>query len=142
MRAPLWLDLDGAVNARDLGGLPTVDGGETAFGVVVRADALAGLMPTGWAAAHAHGIRTVVDLLGPDQRRADTRARLAALGHDDNPRIEEILVTNGTTNRAEVLSAAASVEVATALRGAGVTDQQLSPVRDRLRPPLPRPPHE
>lgn len=40
MRAPLWLDLDGAVNARDLGGLPTVDGRTTRPGVLLRADNL------------------------------------------------------------------------------------------------------
>ncbi|MEO3812690.1 tyrosine-protein phosphatase [Sphaerisporangium sp. B11E5] len=35
-----WIDLDGAVNVRDLGGLPTVDGGTTRFGRVLRGDNL------------------------------------------------------------------------------------------------------
>ncbi|MFC6081865.1 tyrosine-protein phosphatase [Sphaerisporangium aureirubrum] len=35
-----WIDLDGAVNVRDLGGLPTLDGGTTRFGRVLRADNL------------------------------------------------------------------------------------------------------
>lgn len=35
-----WIALDGAVNVRDLGGLPTVDGGTTRFGRVLRADNL------------------------------------------------------------------------------------------------------
>ncbi|SDK86569.1 Protein tyrosine/serine phosphatase [Nonomuraea maritima] len=38
-----WIDLEGAVNARDLGGLPTRDGGRTRFGRVFRADNLQGL---------------------------------------------------------------------------------------------------
>lgn len=242
------LDWDGCYNVRDLGGLPTVDGGETAYGAFVRSAAPHELMPTGWAAAHAYGIRTVIDLLGPDQRRPDahprpadlvtvniplddvldedfaaawvgtglwataayfapflaryperiaavvraiaaagpggvlvhcgrgrdrtgvivftlltlagvapvaiaddyeisnderTRAMLVALGErDDYDPIVRILAEARTTNRDEVLTAAATVEVEAVLRGAGVTPQELVAVRDRLRPPGPRPPHE
>ena len=32
-----WVSLDGAVNVRDLGGLPLQDGGTTAPGVLLRA---------------------------------------------------------------------------------------------------------
>ena len=35
-----WLDLDGTVNARDVGGLPTVDGRTTRSGVLLRSDNL------------------------------------------------------------------------------------------------------
>ncbi|MFI0450046.1 tyrosine-protein phosphatase [Actinomadura sp. 6N118] len=35
-----WIDLDGAVNVRDLGGLPTADGGTTRRGRVLRSDNL------------------------------------------------------------------------------------------------------
>ncbi|TYB68387.1 tyrosine-protein phosphatase [Nonomuraea sp. PA05] len=38
-----WIDLEGAVNARDLGGLPTSDGGLTRRGQIFRADNLQGL---------------------------------------------------------------------------------------------------
>ncbi|GAA4219654.1 protein tyrosine/serine phosphatase [Streptosporangium album] len=38
-----WIDLEGAVNVRDLGGLATVDGGTTSFGRVYRSDNLQGL---------------------------------------------------------------------------------------------------
>jgi protein-tyrosine phosphatase len=40
-----WIDLDGAVNVRDLGGLPTHDGGATRPGRVLRADNLQDLTP-------------------------------------------------------------------------------------------------
>jgi protein-tyrosine phosphatase len=40
-----WVDLEGAVNVRDLGGLPAGDGGRTASGVLLRADNLQGLTP-------------------------------------------------------------------------------------------------
>ncbi|WP_113701475.1 tyrosine-protein phosphatase [Nonomuraea lactucae] len=38
-----WIDLEGAVNVRDLGGLPTSDGGVTRYGRILRADNLQGL---------------------------------------------------------------------------------------------------
>jgi len=41
-----WIDLDGAVNVRDLGGLPTRDGATTFFGRVLRGDNLQGLSAT------------------------------------------------------------------------------------------------
>ncbi|MGN9841746.1 tyrosine-protein phosphatase [Nonomuraea sp. H19] len=40
-----WIELEGAVNARDLGGLPTRDGGVTLRGRIFRADNLQGLTP-------------------------------------------------------------------------------------------------
>jgi protein tyrosine/serine phosphatase len=39
-RTDRWLHLHGTTNTRDLGGLPTVDGGETAFGRILRSDNL------------------------------------------------------------------------------------------------------
>jgi protein-tyrosine phosphatase len=56
------IDWDGCVNVRDLGGLPTDDGGETAFGAVVRADDIGGLTAEGRHALLAYPVRTVVDL--------------------------------------------------------------------------------
>ena len=35
-----WIELDGVVNARDLGGLPTAEGGTTKAGVLLRSDNL------------------------------------------------------------------------------------------------------
>ncbi|MGH2787757.1 MAG: tyrosine-protein phosphatase [Actinomycetota bacterium] len=65
------LDWEGCFNVRDLGGLRTVDGGETRSGSLVRADGLNRLTRNGWATLEDHGIRTVVDLrneeeIGPD----------------------------------------------------------------------------
>jgi protein-tyrosine phosphatase len=40
LRTDRWLHLDGTTNTRDLGGLPTVDGGETVRGRVYRSDNL------------------------------------------------------------------------------------------------------
>jgi protein-tyrosine phosphatase len=62
------LDWEGCANVRDLGGLPTVDGRETAWGAVLRGDAPDSLTPAGWDALLAHGIRTIVDLRNDDER--------------------------------------------------------------------------
>jgi protein-tyrosine phosphatase len=58
-----WVDLHGAVNVRDLGGLPLRDGGTTAAGVLLRADNLQDL--TACDVTHLVddlGVRVVVDL--------------------------------------------------------------------------------
>jgi protein-tyrosine phosphatase len=64
------LDWDGCANVRDLGGLRTVDGRETAWGAVVRGDTPDNLTPAGWDALIAHGIRMIVDLRNDDERTA------------------------------------------------------------------------
>jgi protein tyrosine/serine phosphatase len=69
----LW---DGCLNVRELGGLPTRDGGETRLGAVVRADSVRQLTDEGWQALVEHGIRTVVDLRGQDERADDPPAEL------------------------------------------------------------------
>ena len=53
---------DGCLNVRDLGGLPTEDGGVTRFGSVVRADNVRRLSEVGWRALAEYGVTTIVDL--------------------------------------------------------------------------------
>jgi protein-tyrosine phosphatase len=62
---------EGCLNVRDLGGLPTEDGGETRYGRVVRADSVRQLTDAGWRAVADYGIRTVVDLRGDYELRED-----------------------------------------------------------------------
>ncbi|SEG39076.1 Protein tyrosine/serine phosphatase [Nonomuraea solani] len=58
-----WIELEGAVNARDLGGLPTSDGGATRRGRIYRADNLQGLTPGDVARLVGElNLRHVVDL--------------------------------------------------------------------------------
>jgi protein tyrosine/serine phosphatase len=58
-----WIDLDGAVNVRDLGGLPTDDGRRTAPGALLRSDNLQDLSPADVAKlVDGVGLTTVVDL--------------------------------------------------------------------------------
>ena len=57
-----FVDLEGAHNFRDLGGLPTGDGGTTRFGVMFRSDALHHLKPTDLELLTELGMRMVIDL--------------------------------------------------------------------------------
>jgi protein-tyrosine phosphatase len=58
-----WIDLEGAVNVRDLGGLPTEDGRQTAYGRLLRSDNLQDLSPSDIATlVDGIGVTTVVDL--------------------------------------------------------------------------------
>ncbi len=70
---------DGCTNVRDLGGLPTGDGGEIRRGAIIRADALDRLSAGGWAALEAHGVRTVIDLRNHDELGTVVAPRPAAL---------------------------------------------------------------
>ena len=70
-RTDRWLHLDGTTNTRDLGGLPTVDGGETVSGRILRSDNLQTLSEDD--VAHAgrrgrphRGRRPAHDRGGPD----------------------------------------------------------------------------
>jgi len=58
---------DACWNVRDLGGLPTADGGPTRLGALVRADRLSRLTGAGVRAVVEYGVRTVVDLQFPDE---------------------------------------------------------------------------
>ena len=64
----LW---DGCRNIRDLGGLPTEDGGETRFRAVVRADNVTLLSEEGWQALADYGIRRIVDLRHAEELEED-----------------------------------------------------------------------
>jgi protein tyrosine/serine phosphatase len=58
-----WIDLEGAVNVRDLGGLPTADGGSTVPGRLLRSENLQELSPADVAKLVTEiGLTTVVDL--------------------------------------------------------------------------------
>lgn len=63
-RAVTW---DGCVNVRDLGGLPTEDGGETRPGRIIRSDNLGALTAAGWRSVEEHGVVRIVDLRWPEE---------------------------------------------------------------------------
>jgi protein tyrosine/serine phosphatase len=79
--ADRWLELDGAVNVRDLGGLPTEDGRTTAPGVVLRSDNLQDLSDKDVRRlVDDLGLRTVVDLRTPSEVETEGPGPLVAEG--------------------------------------------------------------
>jgi protein tyrosine/serine phosphatase len=81
MSADRWIELDGAVNVRDLGGLPTGDGGTTKSAVLVRSDNLQGLSEKDVRRlVDDHGIRTVLDLRTPTEVHLEGPGPLVAEG--------------------------------------------------------------
>jgi protein tyrosine/serine phosphatase len=58
-------------NVRDLGGLPTADGGQTRYGALFRADCLGKLTAAGRRALLDAGVTTVIDLRSPAELAAD-----------------------------------------------------------------------
>ena len=67
-RTLVW---DGCVNVRDLGGIPTEDGGVTRSGSVIRSDNLGALTDAGWRALEDHGVTRIVDLRWPEEQADD-----------------------------------------------------------------------
>lgn len=77
-----WIELEGAVNTRDVGGLPTRDGRRVAYRKLLRSDNLQDLtdndikLLTG-----THGVRTVVDLRTNTERASEGPGPLRAVDH-------------------------------------------------------------
>ncbi|GAA4154674.1 tyrosine-protein phosphatase [Actinomadura keratinilytica] len=70
-----WIELDGAVNVRDLGGLPTLDGRQTRRGRVLRADNLQNLSVADIRVLlDEHALKNVIDL------RSEAEVRLEGPG--------------------------------------------------------------
>jgi len=75
-----WIDLDGAVNVRDLGGLVTEDGGTTVTGRLLRGDNLQELSPADVTQLVGDlGLTTVVDLRSTIELEAEGPAPLDAV---------------------------------------------------------------
>lgn len=72
-----WIDLEGAANVRDLGGLPTVDGGQTVRGRLLRADNLQELTPADVTVlVREMDLSTVVDLRSSHELKSEGPAPL------------------------------------------------------------------
>jgi len=69
------LNIDGLVNARDLGGLVRKNGMITPFNIFYRAENIDQLLSSGWEQIKEAGIRTIVDLRQQGERDKDTQIR-------------------------------------------------------------------
>jgi protein-tyrosine phosphatase len=89
-----WIDLEGAVNVRDLGGLPASGGRQTIGGRLLRADNLQDLSPADMATlVDDIGVTTVVDLRSSAELESEGPAPLDAVPgvrHAHHPVLPEI----------------------------------------------------
>jgi protein-tyrosine phosphatase len=104
-----WIELDGAVNVRDLGGLPTEDGGKTADARLLRGENLQDLSPADIATLVGEiGLTTVVDLRSSDELASEGPAPLdsvAGVLHAHHPVLPE--AGSATDAASDVLTRAA-----------------------------------
>jgi protein tyrosine/serine phosphatase len=99
-----WIDLDGAVNVRDLGGLPTSDGGTTVPHRLLRSENLQELTPADVARLVAEiGVTTVIDLRSTNEVTIEGPAPLDAVDgvrHAHHPLLREFLDVSDTVKEA------------------------------------------
>jgi protein tyrosine/serine phosphatase len=89
-----WIDLEGAVNVRDLGGMPTEDGGSTVPGRLLRSENLQDLTPADVTKLVKEiGVTTVVDLRTTGELELEGPAPLDAVAgvrHVHRPVLREL----------------------------------------------------
>jgi protein tyrosine/serine phosphatase len=110
-----WLPLEGALNARDLGGLPLRDGGTTRSGRLLRADTLQELSDADVAYLSRYPLQAIVDLRTPLEAQREGRGPLASQPIDyvnlpfvpdsaivaDDPRQEVVVADRQRADRVE-----------------------------------------
>jgi protein-tyrosine phosphatase len=105
-----WIELEGAVNVRDLGGLPTTDGGTTVAGRLLRSENLQELSPGDVTRlVDEIGVTTVVDLRSTNEVSIEGPAPLDALAgvrHAHHPVLREFLDVSDTVKAALLTEAA------------------------------------
>lgn len=109
MPATAPLTIEGTINARDLGGLSTLDGRRVRHGVLLRSAELDKLTARGAGVLHDHGITTILDLRSTRERLrrplADGQlpgATLAFFDHETSGADLERLRAKGDVARADV----------------------------------------
>ena len=109
-----WIELEGAVNVRDLGGLPTADGHQTAGAQLLRADNLQDLSPSDVARlVRDIGVTTVVDLRSSNELKSEGPAPLDAMAgvrHAHHPVLPELgsntdMIADALLTKAELTKA-------------------------------------
>ena len=74
----MWIDLEGLANLRDVGGMPTSDGGEITAGRLLRSDNLQALTPADIDRLLELGLTDVVDLRSEYEVESEGPGPLAA----------------------------------------------------------------
>jgi protein-tyrosine phosphatase len=94
-----WLPLTGAANARDLGGLPLIDGGTTAYDVLWRTDTPAWWTEDDRSWLREHGLAVVVDLRAPKEADADGIAAVDGVTVVNTPLLRDAVLNREDRRR-------------------------------------------
>ncbi len=97
------LDWEGALNARDTGGLPVTGGGSIRSGALVRSDVLTRLTASGRAALLAHGVRTIIDVRTSDELGRDLDYPFRDARSDGDPDYLHVSFVTKLSKEEEVL---------------------------------------
>jgi protein-tyrosine phosphatase len=104
-----WIDLEGAVNVRDVGGTPTADGGETVYRRLLRSENLQDLTEDDIVLlVDEIGVTTVVDLRSTRELMIEGPAPLDVVDgvqHAHHPVLKEFLDASDTVAAALLLTA-------------------------------------
>jgi protein-tyrosine phosphatase len=104
-----WIDLEGAVNVRDVGGMPTADGGEVVYRRLLRSENLQELTAADIALlVDELGVTTVVDLRSTRELMTEGPAPLDTVDgvqHAHHPVLKEFLDASDTVAAALLLTA-------------------------------------
>jgi protein-tyrosine phosphatase len=99
----VWIELEGAVNVRDVGGLPTVDGGETVYRRVLRSENLQELTAEDIVRlVDEIGVTTIVDLRSTRELMTEGPAPLDSVDgvqHAHHPVLKEFLDASDCSSR-------------------------------------------
>ena len=105
----VWIELEGAVNVRDVGGLPTIDDGETVYRRVLRSENLQELTAADIARlVDEIGVTTIVDLRSTRELMTEGPAPLDSVDgvqHAHHPVLKEFLDASDTVAAALLLTA-------------------------------------
>ena len=103
-----WIDLEGAVNVRDLGGMPTEDGGSTVPGRLLRSENLQELTPADVTKLIKEiGVTTVVDLRSTGELELEGPAPLEAVAsvrHVHHPVLRELVSPSDAASQALLIT--------------------------------------
>ena len=84
--AARWIDLEGVVNMRDVGGLPTRGGGRTAYGRLIRSDNLQDLTDASVTRLIGElGVTDIVDLRSETEMHLTGPGRCARSSRSPSP---------------------------------------------------------
>ncbi|MGI8530465.1 MAG: tyrosine-protein phosphatase [Geodermatophilaceae bacterium] len=131
------MDWPGCANVRDVGGLPTTDGGRIRSGTLIRSDSPHWLTERGCAAVRSAGVRRILDLRSTEEAELDPSPFAGEAAYRLLPLIDPAREHERLGRRATILAMLTAVDerhggIAEYLCHHGVSTEQQARLRARL----------